>query len=340
MSRVMRLGIIGCGAIAGYMARFAQLDRRIKSVACCDTSPARLARFARRYRIPHTYPDYRQLLAGTPLEAVYVALPHHLHYPVLKAAIEAGRHVLVEKPITRTLEEGQRIAGLAQAQGICLGVNYQYRYDRGCYALARSVQQGQLGQVHYARCHIPWRRRESYFRQAPWHARLDQAGGGTLITQGSHFIDVLLWALDDRPQSVMGYTTQRRFRDTEIEDLAQATIEMASGALVQVSSAMVANPEQAVTIEVHGQQGSAIYTDRPFPRLRFAGRRRRKARPPVRGLHALQRSLRGFRDWVVSGKPYLIPGPAALPALAVVEAIYRSAASGQREPVADCVLSQ
>jgi UDP-N-acetyl-2-amino-2-deoxyglucuronate dehydrogenase len=333
MKRALRLGFVGCGVQAQYMAWFARLNRRIQLAACCDVSSERMADFARRFRVPRATTDYTELLSREILDAAYLAVPHHLHYEMLQAVLEAGLDVFVEKPITRTLAEGKEIARLAQEGQVRVGVNYQIRYDAGCYALTRAVEEGALGQIHYARCNVPWHRDDKYFEQSPWHGKLAQAGGGTLITQGSHFVDALLWALGDRARTVAGFTARREFRQVGVEDLAQATMEMDGGALVQISSAMVANPEQAVTMEVYGEKGTAIYAGRPWPHVRFRGVRVKRAKPPHRGIHALQRSLEAFRAWVMDGEPYLVPAEEALPALAVVEAIYRSAQSGHREAV-------
>jgi predicted dehydrogenase len=122
---------------------------------------------------------------------------------------------------------------------------------------------------------------------------------------------------------------RRRFKDVEVEDLAHGILEMEDGALIQISSSMIANPEQAQTIEVYGERGTARYSDRPLPHVRFKGTRVRKQRPPISGFHALQRSIEGFRSWVMEDMPYLIPAEQSLPVLAAVEAIYRSAQSGQ-----------
>lgn len=333
MRRDLRLGLVGCGDIGGYMAWFARLNRRIQLAACCDVSVERAAAFGRRFKISHTHTAYRQMLDQEALDAVYLAVPHDLHYEMIHAAVEAGVHVFVEKPITRTLAEGERIVQLVQGRDICVGVNYQYRYDSGCYALAQSVRKGEMGRIYYARCNLPWHREEGYFEQAGWHASLDQAGGGTLITQGSHLIDVVLWALGKRPAAATGYIARQKFKHVEVEDLAMGAIELEEGVLVQVCSSMAASTEQALSIEVYGERGTALYSDRPRPHVKFRGVRVKKARPPCRGVHALQRSLEAFRAWVMEGQPYLTPAAEALPALAVVEAIYRSAQSGQREAV-------
>jgi UDP-N-acetyl-2-amino-2-deoxyglucuronate dehydrogenase len=250
MTARLRLGFVGCGDIARYMAWLARLNRRIQIAACCDVLPERANSFAHRLRIPQVYTDYTRMLAASDLDAVYLAVPHHLHFEMLQDAIEVGLPVLVEKPLTRTLEEGQRIVELAGSHHVQVGVNYQYRYDSGCYALARAVQKGELGEIYYARLNLPWHRNSSYFEQAAWHARLETSGGGTLITQGSHLLDVVLWALGEKPVSAIGSIARRKFHSIEVEDLAQATVVMQTGALVQICSSMIATPEAALSIEV------------------------------------------------------------------------------------------
>ncbi len=329
----MRMAIVGCGDIATYTTLFSRLNRRIDLVACCDRFEDRAEAFAQRNRIPRFFNDYATMLDSIEMDAVYLAVPHDLHFRMAGLAIERGLHVLLEKPITRTLEEGEQIVQQANERGVRLGVNYQYRYDAGCYALARAVQGGSLGDVRYVRCNIPFHRKEEYFRESAWHASLAQSGGGTLLTQGSHMLDIALWAIGSRAREATGMIAWRRFQDVEVEDLAQGILRMENGALVEICSSMIANPEQAQSIEVYGERGTARYSDRPLPHVRFKGVRVRKQRPPISGLHALQRSIEGFRAWVMDGKPYLIPAGQALPVLAAVEAIYAAAQSGRCETV-------
>jgi predicted dehydrogenase len=324
---------VGCGDIAGYTAFLARLNPSINLAACCDIDAGRLQGFARRFGIARVFDSYETMLDEQILDAVYLAVPHHLHAAMLQQAIYRQLPVLVEKPITRTLAEARSITHLAHAQGVKVGVNYQYRYDSGCYALARAVQQGVLGRIYHARLNLAWRREVDYFRQAAWHADLQKSGGGTLITQGSHLIDLTLWALGELPRLACGSTARLKFNQVEVEDLAQGVLEMPSGALVQISSAMLSSREQPLLIEVYGEKGIALYTDRPWPRTRFLGVQPPKARLPVSGFHALQRSLEAFRRWIQEDVPYLAPAGQALTVLAAVEAIYRSAGTGCKELV-------
>jgi predicted dehydrogenase len=326
----LNLAVVGCGDIAGYTALAAKIVPQVRLSACCDVNADRARKFAGRYRIPQAYTDYAELLAKTPVEAVYLAVPHHLHYEMIVAALEAGKAVFVEKPVTRTLEEGRKIIELAANRKV--GVNYQNRYDSGCYALGRAVQSGKLGRIYSIRINVPWHRNQSYFDQAAWHKTIAQAGGGTLITQGSHFLDVALWALGEAPVSAMGYTATPGF-SVEVDTLAHGIVETSGGTLINITSTMAAAKEQAVTIEVYGEHGTGIFSNRPRSSVKFIGCRVRREHPPERGPHALQRSLAGFAKWVLDDKPFLIPAASTLPVQAAVDGIYRSAKSGVRESV-------
>ncbi len=333
MSEAIRLGIVGCGSIADPIAKLTRLTRGIHVTAYCDTNIENAKRLAGKYGGGAVYDNFIDMLNKQALDAVYLAVPHHLHYMMICEALDKGLPVLTEKPITRTLAEGIAVADISEEKGLPVGVNYQYRYDRGCYALAQHVWHGTLGKVLYGRINLAWHREDAYFGHAAWHKSIAQAGGGTLITQASHLIDVVLWALETTPKSVFGQMAKKRFVDVEVEDTALGTITLEDGCLVQIASSMAATPEQAVMIELYGEKGTAIYTDKPRPQLVLRGVKAKRIPPPMFGLHALHRSIKGFRNWLQDGDPYLTPARAALPALAVVEAFYRSAKSGAREAV-------
>jgi UDP-N-acetyl-2-amino-2-deoxyglucuronate dehydrogenase len=329
----LRLGVVGCGAIAEFMARMSRRVPQVRLAACRDSQAQRAGAFARRHGIERVFDHFEQMLAAPDVDAVYLAVPHDVHYEMILAAIQAGKPVLVEKPLTRTLAEGIDLVERVLKLGARVGVNYQYRYDPGCYCLAQAVRAGELGAVRSIRINVPWRRDNSYFDEAPWHRSIARAGGGTLITQGSHFLDLALWALGDPPVSAMGYIGSPGF-EVEVDTLAQGIVETSGGTLVQIASSMVAASDQEVTIEVYGERGTGIYRSRAFPHARFTGARPRRRHPPERGVHALQRSLAGFARWILDGRPFLVPAHEALPVLAAVDAIYRSAHSGKRERIA------
>ncbi len=336
MSAALRLAVVGCGDIAGFTAWFARANPRIRLAACCDRDLERAAAFARRHRIPRAYGEYSEMLAAGGLDAVYLAVPHDLHWPMAAEAIHRGLAVLLEKPLAARLAEGVELANLVETTSARLAVNYQYRYDAACYAMASAARAGEIGQVLYARCNLPWRRSADYFASgAGWHALRARSGGGTLLTQASHFIDLLLWACASPAVRAQGLTRNIRFRDAqvEVEDLAMGSIELQNGALIQVCSSMAANPERPATMDIYGENGTLHYTAGMIPMLKSSGASIHRAAPPVAGIHALARSLEAFRRCAQTGQPHLVTAAEALKTLAAVDAFYRSAASGQWEDV-------
>ncbi|GAB4476614.1 MAG: Gfo/Idh/MocA family oxidoreductase [Anaerolineales bacterium] len=324
----LRMAIIGCGEIAHYVALISRLVPALKITACCDLDHSRALQFARRHRIARVYQDYNALLEREAIDSVYLAVPHDLHLPMTLRAVEAGKSVLLEKPLARNVNEGQQL--VAQIGNHKVGVNYQYRYDGALYSLARTIQKGELGKIYSIVIQVPWHRQQSYFDNSPWHRSLERSGGGTLLTQASHFLDWAFWALGEMPLNAMGYTSTFAF-DVEVESLAHAIIQSAQGTLISVISAMICAKEGAVRIRVDAQGGSALYQDKPLPTVKYQGVKVKRESPPVWGVHALQRSLAAYVAWILDEKPYLIPAKEALPALAAVEAIYRSAKSAKRE---------
>jgi predicted dehydrogenase len=325
----VKLAIVGCGDIAQFTALFGKLSRRIQMTVACDVDMERAKQFAKRFAIPQTEHVFADVLASD-VDAVYLAVPHHMHCEMIKAAIEAKKAVFVEKPVTRTYAEAVEITRLAETAGVKVAVNYQYRYDSGCYALAHAVHSGMLGKIIAVRINVPWLRQQDYFEKSAWHQKISTAGGGTLITQGSHFLDIALWALGTQPISAVGYTKQNKFKNVEVEDVAQGIVEMSDGALIQISSTMASASEQPVTIEVYGDKATAVYSNKPWPNVKFIGVNIHRKSPPIWGVHALQRSLEAFGLWVQTGEPHKCSAKESLVVLSVVEAIYHSAKTGQK----------
>jgi predicted dehydrogenase len=294
--------------------------------------------------VPRAYTDLAGLAADPEVRAWYVASPHDAHVPQLREAIARGIPVLCEKPLATTLEDGLEACRLAAAAGVKVAVNYQYRYDRGCRELVDAARAGAFGDILFGTCTIPWHREAGYFA-GTWRASRERSGGGTLITQGSHALDILLAAAGGRPVRAWGSTARRRFADIEVEDLAMGCVETDTGCLLSVTSSAVANPDRAVTVEVYGSRATAVWTGPGRSRLRVHGRRGPTAPAPaagaaaagapaparpVRGVHPVARSLEAFRRWVVDGERPLHDAASTLPVLAAVTAIYASAREGRR----------
>lgn len=333
MKKQFKMGIIGCGDIAKFIVLFVRFNRNIKLVACSDINADRAKSFGDKIKSTHYYTDYKEMIKNVEMDAVYISVPHFLHYPIIKDCLEAGLHVFCEKPITTNLEDALKIVELSKQTGKKVGINYQYRYDSGCYALAMAAQRGDLGELYYGRCNVPWHRTLSYFDTGQWRKNIETAGGGTLITHASHLLDILLWGLGGKPVYATGQIKTKKFQQIEVEDLAMGIIEMDNGRLAHVTSSMISYPEQKVTIELYGDKGTALYKGPDIPSIKFKGVRPKKAKLPMWGVHALQKSIEAFRRWIVDDDPFLCSAESAIPVLSTVLAIYQSSSSGKKEAI-------
>jgi UDP-N-acetyl-2-amino-2-deoxyglucuronate dehydrogenase len=318
----LALAFVGCGGIATAMAWLARLNPRIRIAACMSPVRDEAEAFARRFRVPRAYTDLAGLVGDRGVQAWYLASPHDAHAPQLREAVRCGIPVLCEKPLATTLEDGIDVCRRARDAGVEIAVNYQYRFDRGCRALVEAARAGELGEILFGACRVPWHREAPYF-EGTWRASRERAGGGTLITQGSHALDILLAACGGRPARAWGSVARRRFTGIEVEDLAMGCVELDSGCLLSVTSTAAATPERAVAIEVYGSRATAVWSGPQRPRLRVYGRRDR-GRPSERPC------LEAFRRWAVLGEEPCHAAQSTLPVLAAVTSIYAAAAAGRR----------
>ena len=289
----LKLAIVGCGDIAGFTALVQRLVPQVTLSACCDVNAERAQGFAKRHRIPQVFTDYNELLAKSSADAVYLAVPHHLHYEMILAAVNAGKPVFVEKPITRTLSEGNK-------------THRRNCRHKGRRELPVSLRQRML---RAGAGSAIWRAGKSPFH-AHQHSLASHAEVISMARPGTrpsrrraagrssrravtfwmwrcgHWarLPSRQWAMrnDSAFRCGSGHTGARHRRN-------------GGGTLISVVSSMVAATEQKVTIEAYGERGTALYADRPLPHVKFVGVKIHKERPPEWGVHALQRSLTGIR---------------------------------------------
>lgn len=277
------------------------------------------------------FTSLEEALENVAAEAVHLGVPHDLHEPMCRQVAAAGLPMLSEKPLAHTVESGRRIVEFAERADVQIGINYQYRYDPNIGRLAAAAREGSFGEIRLLRVLVPWNRDDGYFTHSSWHASKSRAGGGTLITQGSHLLDAALWITDDRAARAHAATRTTRPAAGEVEDLAVGIVELARGGIIEIASTMSVYPEQPLRIEIYGSRGSAEYA--VGGRLRVRGCRLPKVTPAAPGLHPTFRSLEGFRRWIAGGAEYLCTARDALATLGVVHALYQAAESGRAQEV-------
>jgi predicted dehydrogenase len=218
MSKTVRVGLIGCGGIAGRHVNWFARHPACRQVAFCDTDPeaaeakAAQARDLQDETETTTYESYEPLLARDDIDAVAVLLPHHLHYRVAKAALEAGKHVLVEKPMVTDAEEAADLAATAERTGRRLGIAYQRSYMPEYLYVKQLVAAGSLGPVRFVSAHLE----QSWYALATgdhgagtWRTDWRQAGGGMLVDTGSHTVAALLDVTGLTPAEVFAFIDTR-----------------------------------------------------------------------------------------------------------------------------------
>ncbi|MBQ8092469.1 MAG: Gfo/Idh/MocA family oxidoreductase [Clostridia bacterium] len=186
----MGVGIIGCGMISGnHFHALSKLD--IAHVAAvCDIDSEKLKAAVLQYGVPG-YADYRELLRDARVESVHICTPHYLHAEMTIAALQAGKHVLCEKPMGMSLSEAEAMKAAAEKSGKQLTVCFQNRYNGASRRLKQIIDGGSLGAFQGGSAFVAWNRGGNYYESSPWRGRWEREGGSVLINQAIHTLDLL-----------------------------------------------------------------------------------------------------------------------------------------------------
>ena len=341
-----RFGLIGAGVAAEIHVPAMRRVPDVQVVAIADTNRARADAVAKQFDIPRVYESTEALLAGTSVDAVAILTPHHLHLPAVMAAARAGAHVLVEKAMAHTVAAADEMIEICRAHAVTLAGIFQNRFTPAARALREAVQGRSLGRIFLASVSVKLRRSAEYYQGAPWRGRRDEAGGGVLMIQAIHTLDLLQWVMG-MPRRVLARTATV-LHSVEVEDVAVGLLEWDTGAVAVLQATTGAAVESPPELEIHGDRGTAATfdnrgdlafwcssPDRPSSlperwRLYAAHYREQEALGPSQATpepHAEQ--IRDFVTAVREGRPPLVDGAEARKALVIVEALYRSARTGQ-----------
>ena len=265
----LRVGVIGTGVGNLHLGAY-QRTPGVEIHALAGLDEARVRELAAEYRIPHTAPDYAPLLADPAIDAVSICVPNFLHAPITIAALAAGKHVLVEKPLARTAAEGAAMLAAAEEHQRILMVAFSHRY-RGDVQWAREyIQSGALGRIYYARAH--WMRRSGIPHLGSWFGNKEQAGGGPLIDLGVHVLDMAMYLMGEPTPLTVSASTFAEFgprglkgraatgggpQPYEVEDLATAFIRLTGGAtlLLEASWASHGPASDDFGVTLYGTEG-------------------------------------------------------------------------------------
>jgi predicted dehydrogenase len=221
----------------------------IDLVGVCDLDSARAGAAARRYGVP-AFTDHRQLLESVRPEVVHVCTPHHQHVPVAIDCLDFGVAVLVEKPVAHTVAEAERLIRAARAHpDVKIGICLQNRYNATSRAVRDLIDAGGLGEIRGGSATVLWHRDRAYYENRPWRGRVRDSGGGVLINQAIHTLDLMEWLLGDVVR-VRGHAGRDADGAVDVEDVAYALLEHAGGARSAVFATVANVIDSPVTIEI------------------------------------------------------------------------------------------
>ena len=223
MDRVLKVGIIGCGRISVMHLGAINALPTAKLVCCCDIVKERADKVAKEYNAKAYY-DYKEMLDSEKLDAVHICLPHYLHVPVALYAFDKGVNVLSEKPMSIDYESAENAVRAAKARGVKYGVIFQCRYNNSVRLVKKALESGRLGKIISVCSLLTWSRPDSYYMESDWKGTWDKEGGGVIIDQAIHSIDLVNWLVGSEVESLSVSMANRGHKIVKVEDCADGMI--------------------------------------------------------------------------------------------------------------------
>lgn len=251
----LKLAIVGCGSFANITAIIARLNRKISLHMCYDINKETAEKFGKIHKVKYIASSLDEVL-GSEVDAIYLPVPHYLHYDYIKRALLSGKHVFTEKPLCLTLDETKKVISLAKEKKLILSANFHNRYAKQVQKAKAKIKNKSIGDIVMVTIAIPWARNEKYINHNNWHGRKKLSGGGTLITQGIHALDIGLWCIDSSPVTIYGNSKNLKFMDIETEDTFSLNISFKNQATVQLFSTMALKQEKKAILKFYGTNGN------------------------------------------------------------------------------------
>jgi len=252
----LRFAIIGVGNIAPVHATAIKAIPDATLVAVATRREERGRKFTQKFG-GEWHGDYREVLKRDDVDVVTLCTPHNLHLPMTLEAAAAAKHVLCEKPLARSIAECDQMIAACDRARVTLGVIFQFRFEPLALKLKALVESDKLGKLIWNSANTIWYRTDEYYASDLWRRTWDGGGGGVLINQAIHTLDLMLW-LSGMPKRISAQTRTLRHA-IETEDSALATLEYAEGRIGLVQATTAAYPGYPERLEIYGTKGGAVY---------------------------------------------------------------------------------
>lgn len=267
----LRCGIIGCGVIAPLHIESFQRRPAVAVKWLCDVAESKARDLAEKYAIPHVTGDYRAVLDDPEVDCVAICTPHHTHVSLSIAALQAGKHVLCEKPLaTRVADLDVLVAAVHEYPRQVFSGVFQHRFDRVYQYARRLVHEGAFGTLLTAHLNMQCLRTAEYYQADAWRGTWAEEGGSLMINQSIHFVDLLNW-ITGGVDSLCAAWDNRTHKDIiETEDTLAATLRFKNGALGSITATSSSYLNWEPTFTFHGTQGALDIRDGKVTRADFS----------------------------------------------------------------------
>ncbi|PRY82227.1 Gfo/Idh/MocA family protein [Alkalibacterium olivapovliticus] len=271
-NKKLRVGIIGLGDVSPIHIQAIEMSEHAELVAACDTDPSL------KSVVEGTpfYSNFKEMLSEQALDVVHNCLPHHLHYPVTKACIEAGVHVFLEKPVSISYEEGKFQKQLEDNSGLKICVCFQNRYNATFLKLQDYLNKKETGKVTGIKALVTWYREDSYYKTKPWRRTKAEVGYGNIMSQSIHTLD-LVQLLGGQVTSVKATLSKLLDVDSEVEDTASAVFTFSSGSRGYFHATNANVDNSSVELQVNTENETFTIKDSRLYRLNSEGEKEQLA---------------------------------------------------------------
>ncbi len=337
-------GIIGCGMISNFHAKAIHDVRGARVAACYDTVPAAANRLAEAVGCK-AYTDLKAMLADPAVDVVTIGTPSGAHLEPAVASARAGKHVIVEKPLEITLKRCDKIIEECEKAGVVLSTIFPSRFHDTNQVLKKAIEQGRFGRLTVGDAYVKWYRTQQYYDGGAWRGTWELDGGGALMNQAIHSVDLLTWLMGPvvEIRAQIGLLAHERIA---VEDVAMATVRFANGAFGIIEASTAIYPGYLKRIEIHGTTGSAAIEEEDFIKWDFAKRKaaddailRRMtehksggggaADPAAIGHHGHAKQFADVVRAIQKGSAPLVDGREGRRSVEIILGIYKSAETGR-----------
>lgn len=337
MKKTLYFGIVGSGSIVETHIRSIQEVPNAEVIAIFSRNKTTAEKWGNQYNI-QVYSDYEDFLRNDKIDIVTILTPSGTHADFGILAAKKGKHVVVEKPIDTSLNKTNELIYACKEANVILNCIFQHRFDDGIVDIKNAMDLGEFGQLNFGAARTTWYRSQEYYDSGEWRGTWKLDGGGALMNQSIHYIDLLLYLMGP-VEEVHAYCATRSHERIEVEDIAVATLKFKSGALGLIEGNTAAYPGYSVTLDIFGNNGSVIIENDQVKEWNFKnGNEFTKTSKEVVNTSASTSKMSSYESHkrqyddlvhaILEKKEPLVTGEEARKSLELILAIYESARSG------------